>query len=78
MKRLLVTMSDETHEGLRELAFRKKTTMSRLVIAAVEDIYEDDLDAIEAQKGLDDFLDDPERGISIEDYIAKRRSAIRS
>ena len=78
MKRLLVTMSDETHEGLRELAFRRKTTMSRLVVAAVEEIYEDELDAIEAQKGLDDFLSDPERGISIQDYIAKRRSAVRS
>lgn len=78
MKRVLVTMPDELHEAFKELALRKKTSMSKLLLAAAEDVYEDDIDVIEGERGLEDFLSDPKRGISLEDYIAKRRGAVRS
>lgn len=78
MKRLLVTIPDELHEELRELAHRKKTTMSSLLRTAVETVYEDELDTIAAEIGRDDFLSDPDRGISIDELIARRRVDIRS
>lgn len=78
MKRLLITMPDDLHEELRELAHRRKTTMSRLVRVAVETVYEDDLDVISGELGLDDFLSDPDRGISIDELIERRRGAVRS
>jgi hypothetical protein len=78
MKRILVSMPEELHELMRELALRKKTSVSRLVLAAVEDTYEDEIDAIAGEKGLEEYLADPGSSISIEDYIAKRRSAVRS
>lgn len=78
MKRVLVTMPDELHEAFKELALRKKTSMSKLLLTAAEDVYEDDIDVIEGEKGLEDFLSDQKRGISLEDYIAKRRGAVRS
>ena len=78
MKRLLVTLSDDLHEELRELAHRKKTTMSRLMRVAVETVYEDELDVISGELGLEDFLNDPDQGISIKELRARRRGAIRS
>jgi hypothetical protein len=70
-------MPDELHELMRELAVRKKTSVSRLVLAAVEDTYEDEIDVIAGEKGLAEFLANPDESISIEDYIAKRRSVVR-
>jgi predicted transcriptional regulator len=76
VKRLLVTLPDELHEELRELAHRRRTTMSRLIRTAVETVYEDDLDAIAAEIGLEDYVADRENAITIEEYIAKRRNAV--
>ena len=78
MKRVLVSIPDELHELLRELAHRKRTSMSKLILAAVEDTYEDQIDVIAGEVGLAEYLANPEDSISIQDYIAKRRSAVRS
>ncbi len=78
MKRILVSMPDELHELMRELALRKRTSVSKLVLAAVEDTYEDEIDVIAGEKGLAEYLANPDDSISIQDYIAKRRSAVRS
>lgn len=78
MKRILVSMPEELHELMKELALRHKTSVSRLCLAAVEDTYEDQLDAIAADKGLEEYLADPSASITIEELIAKRRSAVRS
>jgi predicted transcriptional regulator len=76
MKRLIVTMPDELHEELRELAHRKRTTMARLMRVAVETVYEDELDAIAGEIGLEDYLNDREGALTIEEYIAKRKNAV--
>ena len=78
MKRVLVSIPDELRELLRELAHRKRTSMSKLILAAVEDTYEDQIDVIAGEVGLAEYLANPEDSISIQDYIAKRRSAVRS
>ena len=78
MKRVLVSIPDDLHELLRELAHRKRTSMSKLILAAVEDTYEDQIDVIAGEIGLAEYLANPEDSISIQDYIAKRRSAVRS
>lgn len=77
MKRVLVTMPDDLHEELRELAHRKKTTMSRLMRVAVETVYEDELDAISGELGLEEYLQSRDN-MTIEEYIAKRRGAVPS
>jgi len=78
MKRVLVSIPEDLHGLIRELAHRKKTSMSRLILAAVEDTYEDAIDMIAGEIGLAEYLANPEDSISIQDYIAKRRSAVRS
>lgn len=78
MKRVLVSIPDDLHELIRELALRKKTSMSKLLLSAFEDLYEDEIDVIAGEKGLAEYLANAEESISIQDYMAKRRSVVRS
>ena len=71
MKRVLVSIPDELHELVRELAVRKKTSMSRLILAAVEDTYEDEIDAIAGEIGLREYLADPSSSIGWEELKAR-------
>ena len=71
MKRVLVSIPDELHELLRELAHRKRTSMSKLILAAVEDTYEDEIDVIAGEKGLQEYLADPSSSIGWEELKAR-------
>jgi len=76
MKRLLVNLPDDLHEELRELAHRKKTTMSALFREAVETAYEDELDAIELDRALEDSARDPSASMSWSEFKASLRSGV--
>lgn len=78
MKRVLVTMPDEIHELFKELALRKKTSMSKLLLAAAEDVYEDDIDVIAGERGFEEFLADPDSAITLDELVARVRGAVRS
>ncbi|MEX2247194.1 MAG: hypothetical protein WEC75_10955 [Dehalococcoidia bacterium] len=68
-KRLLVSMDDERYEDLRRLAFEKKAPMADLVRYALEKVFEDDLDAMAGQRGLEEYLKDPSQVISVEELM---------
>jgi hypothetical protein len=72
MAKLLVYMDDDWHEDLKELAHRKKTTMAALVRHAIDKTFEDELDAISAERGWDEYLADPSAAISLDDYLKGR------
>ncbi|HYM15698.1 MAG TPA: hypothetical protein VEZ14_09070 [Dehalococcoidia bacterium] len=72
MKRLLVNLDDDTYEALRQLAFQKKAPMAKLVRYALDKTFEDDLDAIIAMKGLEEYLTDPSGTMTIQEYMESR------
>jgi len=72
MKKLLVYMDEDFHEDLKELAHRKKTTMSALIRHALGFTFEDDLDVIAGERGLEEALSDPSSTISLDEYIERR------
>ncbi len=69
MKRLLVNLDDEMYEDLRRLAFEKSVPMARLVRFAIDKTFEDDLDRIAGERGLEDYLKDPSKAISLDDLL---------
>ncbi len=77
MKKLMVYLDDDCHEDLRALAFKKRTTMAALVRKAIEKTYDEDLDVLEAERELERFTQDPSTAISLEEYLEKRRHAVR-
>ena len=72
MKKLMVYLDEDTHEDLRELAFRKKTTMAALVRHALDKTFEDELDVIAAERALEEAARDPSSTMTLEEYLEKR------
>lgn len=68
LKRTTIFLTEKQHEGLRRLAFEKKTSMARLIREAALEILEDEEDVREGLKALADT----EGIISWEDYKRKR------
>jgi predicted DNA-binding protein len=74
MKKLMVYLDEDVHEDLKMLAFRKKTTMAALVRYALDKTFEDELDAVAAERALDEAARDPSSTMSWEEYKAQRAS----
>src|SRR5437868_11944022 len=72
MAKLLVYLDDDWHEDLKELAHRKKTTMAALVRHAIDKTFEDELDAISAERGWEEYLADPSSAITLDQYLKER------
>jgi cytochrome P450 len=66
VKRLLVSMEDERYEDLRRFAFEKKVPMAELVRHAIEETFEDQLDGVAVQRGLEEYLRDPSTAMPLE------------
>jgi hypothetical protein len=72
MKRLLVSMEDERYEDLRRFAFEKKVPMAELVRHAIEEMFEDELDATRIRRGLEEHAKDPSGTMTIQEYMKSR------
>lgn len=78
MKRILVTVPDDLHELMRELAMRKRTSMSKLLLSAFEDAYEDETDAIAGERALAEHLADPDAYVSWNEVKLRLRAQAES
>jgi hypothetical protein len=72
MAKLLVYLDEERHKDLKRLAQRHNTSMADLIRSAMEDTFEDDLDAMRAERRLEEHLADPSGSISLDDYLKER------
>ena len=72
MRKLMVYLDDDLHEDLRLLALRSETTMAALVRFAIGKTFEDELDAIGAERVLDEAARDPSDTMSWEEYKSQR------
>jgi hypothetical protein len=72
LKKLLVYLDEERHEDLKMLAQRHNTSMAELIRFAIEEVFEDDLDAMRGQRRFDEHIADPSGSISLDDYLKER------
>jgi Arc/MetJ-type ribon-helix-helix transcriptional regulator len=72
MKKLLIYLDENMHEDLKELAHRQKTSMSELVRYALDKTFEDALDVIAGERGLEEALNDPSATMTLDEYLEKR------
>ena len=75
-KQIAVYVDDDMHELIGLLAKKHSTSMSRLVLAAIEDTYEDQLDAIAGELGLAEYLADPASAINWEELKHRLRANV--
>jgi Arc/MetJ-type ribon-helix-helix transcriptional regulator len=74
MKKTMVYLPDETHEGLRQLAFEHRTSMAELIRRAVQAAYGEVLEDIrDAEAELAGYLKDPSTAIALEDFLSERK-----
>ena len=78
MAKLLVYMDDDSHEDLKELAHRHKTTMAALVRYAIDKTFEDQLDVIAGERGLEEYLRDPTSAVSLDDLLKEMGVAVQN
>ena len=78
MKKLLVYMDEDFHEDLKELAHRRRTTMSELVRYAVDLTFEDELDVIGANRAFGGYLADPSSASTLDEFLEKHGIALPS
>ena len=60
MKKLMIYLSEDVHEDLRQLAFRKRTSMAALVRYALDKTFEDELDVIAGERALEEAAKNPD------------------
>ena len=74
MKKTMVHLPEDIHEGLRRLAFEHRTSMAELVRRAVEAAYGETIEDIrDGEAELAEYLKDPSTAISLDDYIAQNK-----
>lgn len=73
VKRLILDLPDELVEDLEEIARRRKRTVERLILRAVERVYGDALDVLVMERELAAHLADPAGSMTLEEYIATRQ-----
>ena len=71
MKKTMIYLPEEVHEGLRRLAFESKTSIAELIRQAVDRVYRKDLEDIRVmEEELTNY--NPETAISYQEYRRQR------
>jgi len=76
MKKTLIYLPEELHEGLRHISFQTRKSISRLVREAIEQVYTDELDAIDMERELEEYALDPSSAMSWEEFKATVKRGI--
>jgi hypothetical protein len=76
IKKLLVYLDEERLEDFRQLAKRNKTTMSNLARYAIEEVFEDQLDVVAGERGLEKIRRDPSSTVPLEVFLKERGIAL--
>ena len=79
MKKTMIYLPEEIHEGLRNLAFEQKTSIAELVRRAVEQAYKEDLEDIKTMEHeLALYAADCTSAVELDDYLAQRGVSVSS
>ncbi len=74
MKRTMIYLSEQTHQGLRKLAFEANTSIAELVRRAVDTVYGEDIEDIrDAEEELAKYLANPASAISLAELRRRKK-----
>jgi len=75
MKKTMIYLPEEIHEGLRRMAFESKTSIAELIRQAVDKAYREDLEDIrDMEEALAEYKAHPESAIEFEEYVRQREA----
>ena len=74
MKRTMIYLPEQTHQGLRKLAFEANTSIAELIRQAIEIVYGEDVaDIQDMEEELAKYRAHPESAIDLESYLRQRK-----
>ncbi len=77
MKRTMIYLSEQTHQGLRKLAFEANTSIAELIRRAVDAVYGEDIEDIQdMEEELAKYHAQPGSAIELEEYLRQRKMRV--
>ena len=77
MKKTMIYLPEETHEGLKRLAFEARTSIAALIRRAIDQAYHEDLEDIrDMEEELAKYRVDPGSAIDLEEYLRQRKARV--
>ena len=70
----MIYLPDETHQGLRKLAFEANTSIAELIRKAVDAVYGEDIEDIrDMEAEIANYQDHPESAISLDELRRRKK-----
>jgi hypothetical protein len=77
MKRTMIYLPDEVHQGLRKLAFDGNSSIAELIRKAVEKVYGEDIEDIrDMELQLADYKTNPETAVSLDELRNRKKVSV--
>ena len=75
MKRTMIYLPEQTHEGLRKLAFEANTSIAELIRQAINAVYSEDIEDIQdMEEELAKYRAHPESAVELKEYLRHRKA----
>jgi len=70
----MIYLPEQTHQGLRKLAFEANTSIAELIRQAINIVYGEDVEDIEdMEQELASYRSNPESAVDLERYLHQRK-----
>ncbi len=74
MKRTMIYLPEQTHQGLRKLAFEANTSIAELIRQAIDTVYGEDIEDIQdMEEELAKYQAHSESAIELDRYLRHRK-----
>ena len=74
MKRTMIYLPDDIHQGLRKIAFENNTSVAELIRKAVQAVYGEDIEDIrDMEEAMADYEKHPETAIEFNEYLRQKK-----
>ena len=79
MKKTMVYVSEETHKGLKKLAFEKDTSIAELIRRAVDIVYGEDIEDVkDMEEELARYQSQAGSAMELEEYLSRKKASVSS
>ena len=77
MKRTMIYLPDEVHQGLRKLAFEGNSSIAELIRIAVEKVYGEDIgDIRDMETELANYKTNPETAVNLDELRNRKKVSV--
>ena len=77
MRKTMIYLPEETHEGLKNIAFEARTSLAELIRRAIDIVYGEDIeDMRDMEEELAKYRANPGSAITLEEYLKQRKARV--